>query len=137
MPTHYIIGVDADGQSKVVETRPTGGQMIDRLWATERLPAEIPVPLRDEDEQPLDIGVSATGSGFLSVQWQPNGNSPMHRTDTIDYGVCLEGELILELDIGEVRMQTGDTVMIPGVRHGWRSEDTTPRYVLTAISLAR
>ena len=48
----------------------------------------------------------------------------MHRTETIDYGIVLEGELTLILDIGETTLRAGDIVVQRGTNHGWanRSE---------------
>ena len=48
----------------------------------------------------------------------------MHRTETVDYGIVLEGEITLLLDIGEVTVRAGDIVVQRGTNHGWanRSE---------------
>ena len=48
----------------------------------------------------------------------------MHRTETIDYGIILEGELVLIVDDGETTVRTGDIVIQRGTNHGWanRSE---------------
>ena len=43
----------------------------------------------------------------------------MHRTETIDYGVVLEGELTLILDEGETVVRAGDIVIQRGTTHGW------------------
>ena len=43
----------------------------------------------------------------------------MHRTETVDYGIVLEGELTLILDIGETVMRAGDIVIQRGTNHGW------------------
>lgn len=43
----------------------------------------------------------------------------MHKTETIDYGIVLEGELTLILDIGETVVRTGDIVIQRGTNHGW------------------
>jgi hypothetical protein len=43
----------------------------------------------------------------------------MHRTETIDYGIVLEGELTLILDIGEAVVRAGDIVIQRGTNHGW------------------
>lgn len=48
----------------------------------------------------------------------------MHRTETIDYGIVLEGELVLILDRGETTVRAGDIVVQRGTNHAWanRSE---------------
>jgi quercetin dioxygenase-like cupin family protein len=43
----------------------------------------------------------------------------MHRTETIDYGIVLEGELTLILDVGETVVKAGDIVIQRGTNHGW------------------
>jgi cupin domain len=50
-----------------------------------------------------------------------------HTSQTIDYGIVLEGELWLELDNGEeTLLKPGDVVIQNATRHSWsvRSEDT-------------
>ena len=43
----------------------------------------------------------------------------MHRTETIDYGIVLEGEITLILDEGETLVRAGDIVIQRGTNHGW------------------
>lgn len=43
----------------------------------------------------------------------------MHRTETIDYGIVLEGEITLVLDEGETVVHAGDIVVQRGTNHGW------------------
>jgi mannose-6-phosphate isomerase-like protein (cupin superfamily) len=43
----------------------------------------------------------------------------MHRTQTIDYGIILEGEITLIMDEGETTVKTGDIIIQRGTNHGW------------------
>jgi len=43
----------------------------------------------------------------------------MHRTQTIDYGIVLEGELTLVVDRGEATIRAGDIVIQRGTNHAW------------------
>jgi hypothetical protein len=43
----------------------------------------------------------------------------MHRTETVDYGIVLEGELTLIVDEGETVVRAGDIVIQRGTNHGW------------------
>ena len=43
----------------------------------------------------------------------------MHRTQTVDYGIVLEGELTLIVDTGETIVRAGDIVIQRGTNHGW------------------
>lgn len=43
----------------------------------------------------------------------------MHRTQTVDYGIVLEGEIVLIMDEGETTVRAGDIVVQRGTNHGW------------------
>jgi mannose-6-phosphate isomerase-like protein (cupin superfamily) len=43
----------------------------------------------------------------------------MHRTESIDYGIVLEGEITLIVDEGETTLHAGDIVVQRGTNHGW------------------
>ena len=43
----------------------------------------------------------------------------MHRTETVDYGIVLEGEITLVLDGGETELKAGDVVVQRGTSHAW------------------
>jgi mannose-6-phosphate isomerase-like protein (cupin superfamily) len=53
-----------------------------------------------------------------------------HRSDTIDYGVVLEGEITLELDDGCRLLRQGDVVVQMGTRHAWSNTGNTPACLL-------
>ena len=51
----------------------------------------------------------------------------MHTTDTIDYGIVLEGEIWLELDDGQLQhLRRHDVVVQNGTRHAWRNKSDRP-----------
>lgn len=53
-------------------------------------------------------------------RFEPDG---MHQTETVDYGIVLEGELWLELDDGKtIHLRQHDCVVQNGTRHGWRNK---------------
>jgi mannose-6-phosphate isomerase-like protein (cupin superfamily) len=43
----------------------------------------------------------------------------MHRTETVDYGIVLEGEVVLIMEEGETTVRAGDIVIQRGTNHGW------------------
>jgi naringenin degradation protein FdeH len=43
----------------------------------------------------------------------------MHRTESVDYGVIIEGELTLVLDDCEVQLKAGSVVIQRGTNHAW------------------
>jgi hypothetical protein len=54
-------------------------------------------------------------------------NPGMHVTDSIDYGICLDGELVLELGDGSERHITPGTCVVQrGTRHAWRNRSGKP-----------
>ena len=54
----------------------------------------------------------------------PRPHPMMHRTETLDYGIVLEGEIYLVLDDSETLLKPGDVVIQRGTNHAWsnRSE---------------
>jgi mannose-6-phosphate isomerase-like protein (cupin superfamily) len=57
-------------------------------------------------------GASTHGNG-------PSRHPHMHRTQTVDYGIVLEGEITLIVDEGETTVRAGDIVVQRGTNHGW------------------
>ncbi|KAE8381794.1 hypothetical protein BDV26DRAFT_301058 [Aspergillus bertholletiae] len=60
------------------------------------------------------------------VDFGPGGKPLMHRTQSLDYGVILEGEIEMELDDGSVTLlKRGDIAVQRGTRHAWRNPSQT------------
>jgi mannose-6-phosphate isomerase-like protein (cupin superfamily) len=59
----------------------------------------------------------AIGAGHALTEAPPH--PLMHRTETLDYGIVLEGELVLILDQGETVVRAGDIVVQRGTSHAW------------------
>jgi hypothetical protein len=58
----------------------------------------------------------------------------MHRTDSIDYDVVLDGEIVLELDDGQtVPLAKHDVVVQHGTRHAWRNASSQPATMLFVL----
>jgi quercetin dioxygenase-like cupin family protein len=58
---------------------------------------------------------------------QPGGPKFMHRTETLDYAILLEGTCDLELDGGEVtHLKAGDVVVQRGTMHAWVNHGPGP-----------
>jgi mannose-6-phosphate isomerase-like protein (cupin superfamily) len=61
-------------------------------------------------------------------------NPGMHTTATVDYGVVLSGEVILELDDGaKVTLGAGDTYVQNGTRHRWSNTGTVPAVIAVVL----
>jgi quercetin dioxygenase-like cupin family protein len=77
-----------------------------------------------------------TGINFGISHFPPNGRSPMHRTISADYGVVLEGEIILHLDSGEKKtVRKGEFVLQRGTNHEWinPSSEVTCRILFVMV----
>ena len=55
------------------------------------------------------------------LQMPANIEHPMHHTDTLNLHTIVEGHLDVLLDDGPHRLNTGDSLVLPGVDHGWRA----------------
>ena len=54
------------------------------------------------------------------IPWEEHG---MHRTDTTDFVLLLQGELVLTVDRGVERiLNPGEVVVMGGARHAWRND---------------
>ena len=60
-----------------------------------------------------------------------------HATDTVDYAICLEGEVWAVLDEGETLMRPGDVLIQRGTYHAWSNRsDRTCRMLFVLIDAA-
>ncbi|HEY2603911.1 MAG TPA: cupin domain-containing protein [Thermoleophilaceae bacterium] len=131
MTRRIVTGHDADGRSIVVSDAPTptvrelpddGSKFFD-VWATSGSPAPVTAsPGREPTGGESLIAPPAGGSVIRIVEIGPGGASPMHRTETVDYGIVLEGDLHMVLDSGdEVALAPGDVVVQRGTDHAWQN----------------
>jgi uncharacterized cupin superfamily protein len=62
----------------------------------------------------------------------------MHVTDTVDYAILLQGELVAILEDGETVMRAGDILIQRGTNHAWANRSQTiARIVFVLIDGAR
>jgi len=87
-------------------------------WTTNRSPADNDDPY---DGAKRTVGLACPGGTVLRfVDIAPGRRSPMHRTNSIDYGIVLQGEIDLELDDGAIKhLHAGDVVVQRGTMHAW------------------
>lgn len=50
----------------------------------------------------------------------------MHRTESVDYGIVIEGEMTLVLDDSEVQLKAGSVVVQRGTNHAWANRSGKP-----------
>jgi hypothetical protein len=112
-----------DGKSCVVraiECPPQEGEEIVITDCAEltldRLPARPP-----GTGEWLDIGVPPGLARWSRIRFPPNQTRGNHHTDTIDCHTVVEGAIELLLDDGAHKLMPGDSAMVTGVDHGWRT----------------
>jgi len=126
-PRRVVTGHDQRGRSVVVADGPAPtrhevpGATFHELWNTTAAPAPItPREPREPTERPVVVPPDPNGTIVRIVDLAPRSRSPMHRTETIDYGLVLEGEVTLVLDDGsETLLRAGDVVIQRGTDHAW------------------
>jgi quercetin dioxygenase-like cupin family protein len=58
----------------------------------------------------------------------------MHRTDTVDYVLCMAGGIDMELDDGAtVHMNAGDVMVQQGTNHSWINNGPGPCRIAFAL----
>ena len=127
-----VTGHDAQGRAifkseDMTPTRmiPSGDAAFLLLWTTETVPADN----NDEtDGRERDAGLTLNrGSVIRIVDMLPGKQSPMHRTNSIDYGIVMSGEVELELDDGrKTRIGVGGIIIQRGTNHLWRNVSDKP-----------
>jgi len=90
------------------------------IWTTETVPADN----NDETEgRDRPAGTTLNGGSVIRiVDMLPRAQSPMHRTNSIDYGIVLKGEIELELEDGVKKtVREGGVIVQRGTNHLWRN----------------
>jgi quercetin dioxygenase-like cupin family protein len=134
-PTTYITGHDAStGNSIIHSTRPAAwhGLANNQIsFNTIYTTSEFPPLLTDDQDVAANDALLASGKlGLVNphgtvcriVDFAPDGEPLMHRTQSLDYGVVLEGTVELMLDSGETRtLRRGDVAVQRATMHAWRN----------------
>lgn len=96
------------------------------MWATKELPAKM----TEEDPGQWKIGTSiAGGSVFRVARYEPGVEKRWHRTDSLDYGIVLSGEIVMQMDEGEVLLKAGDMIVQRGTMHNWVNRGPEPCFI--------
>lgn len=67
----------------------------------------------------------------------PGRHPLMHRTESVDYGVVLDGEIVLVLDGEEVALRAGDVVVQRGTIHAWANRSNRIARMLFVLTDGR
>ncbi|KAL8749109.1 MAG: hypothetical protein Q9199_007891 [Rusavskia elegans] len=138
----HITGHNQDGQAIFHSSKPGAwANMGPSLDFNVVYTTSVPKPSMNGDvdisthESVMDSGklglVHPNGSVCRMVDFGPStadehAKPIMHRTQSLDYGIVLEGEVECVLDSGEVRlMKRGDIAVQRGTMHAWRNASST------------
>ena len=150
-----VVGSDGP-LATVVELSEIPGTVFHEVWSTEGSPARVgngpdpslgPIKLapprggtriRFVDIPPDTDDFLSRGAERMNAAFTEIGethastvktNSPhplMHRTESVDYGVVISGEMTLILDKGETLLREGDVVIQRGTNHAWANRSGKP-----------
>lgn len=80
----------------------------------------------DKPGTDFDTVFESIGGKEAHVEDGDRRHASFHRTQSIDYGIVLSGEITLLVDDGEVTIEAGDIVVQRGTNHGWVNRGTKP-----------
>ena len=133
-PTVHITSHNAAGQAIVQssiknEFQPYKGLRASSalVYATTQFPADLNEDSDFKTYQDIKAAgklgiVSPNGTVCRVVDFAPHNKAMMHRTQSLDYGVVLEGNILMELDDGSVTpMARGDVAVQRGTMHTWKN----------------
>jgi hypothetical protein len=101
----------------------------------------IDFPPEPRDEEELRRQLDSTFGGIYqdALHDKRTGKHPgMHRTETVDYAIVLEGEIWAVMDEGETLLRAGDVLIQRGTNHAWANRsDSTARIAFVLIDGTR
>jgi len=140
----------------VVEVAAIPGTLFHEVWSTSATPARVDngpdpslgalvlsPPARGTRMRFVDIppdteeflasanskmheAFSQIGEAAASTVQTDSPHPLMHRTQSLDYGIVIEGEMTLVLDRGEVALKPGSVVVQRGTNHAWANRSGKP-----------
>ena len=134
MQTNYppivrvVTGHDQDNVAKVLISGPATnakcpqpGLVSTMMWCTDTAPATIPIGEHPEDMGARTLGTAPPpkGTRFAVIDIPPGNQPHMHRTETLDYVIVMEGEIEMDMDASTVKLRAGDILIQRGTNHAW------------------
>jgi len=138
--------MDADAPCVLVMDK-MGNLTVTDLWETMSSPADN-TGEKDNTDRPVHLEPGPNGTVFRVVDFPPDADwkdgadgaeafeqlqashaaddehadPAMHKTDTVDYAMVLDGEIYAVMDTGERLMKAGDVLIQKGTNHGWSNK---------------
>lgn len=121
-------------------SKPVGRELSDvgMVVAEIYTSSQFPTDLNDENDirqhQELIASgrlgiVNPSGTVIRFADFAPSNNdleAMYHRTQSLDYGIVMEGEMIIDLDDGSsTHLKNGDIVVQRGTMHAWRNASSS------------
>src|SRR5579862_561835 len=140
-PRRVVTGHDKSGKSIVlsdghppIELKfPERGVAFFEIWRTKASPAPLSAGEVEPTEESVELAPKSRGTVIRILDFLPgfskerSGTRPfVHRTETVDYGIVLEGEIFLLLDDSELHLKAGDVVVQRGTDHAWENRSDRP-----------
>jgi quercetin dioxygenase-like cupin family protein len=141
MPRRVVTGHDetgksvflSDGAPPVTRTAPDGASFHE-LWSTPAAPAPLAADEPDPAAGRVTVPPPPHGTKIRINSFPPGVESPVHRTESVDYGIVIEGEMVLVLDDTETVLRSGDVAIQRGTSHRWENRgDQTARMVFVLV----
>jgi quercetin dioxygenase-like cupin family protein len=136
--TRHITGHNAEGKAIIHSSNAGQWQSLDEssmafnvVYTTSQFPADLnndaDLRAHEKVQQSEHMGlVNPGGTVCRIVDFAPNNMAVVHRTQSLDYGVVLEGQIELILEEGEpTLMHRGDVAVQRATMHGWRNPSET------------
>lgn len=128
--TPAYVGNDTDPTSRPLKLEPPANGSVVRI-----------IEFGPEGEWIEKIDAAATkvawgalGTRTASTNQTGEAKHPfMHRTQSVDYALVLEGEITLVLDQEEVTMRAGDFLVERGTNHAWANRSGQPCRMLFVL----
>jgi len=123
-----VTGHDARNVAKVLidapatnAKKPNSGVVSTLMWITDKNPADIGTGETIEDMGARIVGTPppAGGTRFCVIDFPPGNHPHMHRTETIDYVIVVDGEIEMDMDDSTVKLKAGDILVQRGTNHAW------------------
>jgi quercetin dioxygenase-like cupin family protein len=106
-----------DGQNPQWTKTPRG--IVTRvIWGSDESPAEV-WTRRDFGAREEDVQPPPRGNWFRVIDYVAAAPGRMHRTDSVDYVVCMSGSIEMLLDDSSVVLRAGDVMVQQGTNHSW------------------
>lgn len=80
---------------------------------------DIPPDPTQQAEEQSAAAFAEIGGKHTHTSRPDSKHAFMHRTQTVDYGICIEGEVWLVLEDSETKLSPGDVVVQRGTNHAW------------------